>query len=187
MIHLGIVESYSSIQKNIERKIDDKRCIVRAQKMIKNGLKQIEIKITKGKSKNSDLFGMRENRARSVVAVVDDDMFIRKTVSSFLNSVSEVHEFEDAPSFLEQYAKVNPDIVILDIHLPKTNGLDVIDQVVDEDSNAFILISSADSTAENVQKAIDNGAAGFLAKPVHKKRLMDYTQKCLTFSDLAAF
>jgi len=182
VIRLGVVESYSAIQETIEEKIDDKRCSVRAQKMTKNGLKQIQINLSDGKSTNSKLFKMREERESPVIMVVDDDMFIRKTVSSYISQIAEVHEFPDATQALKAYSRINPDIVVLDIHLPDMSGLDVIKNLINEDSNAFILISSSDSTMENVQVAIDKGAAGFLAKPIQKERLLDYSEKCITFT-----
>jgi len=183
IIRLGEIESYSEVQNRVSEKMNDKRCSVRAQKMTNNGLKQIQINLTEGVSKNSALFKEREERDESVIMVVDDDMFIRKTVMSLLKSVATAYEVEDAKDALENYKKFNPDVVIMDIHMPNSNGLDVIKQIIEEDANAFILISSSDSTKENVMKAIKEGAAGFLAKPLQKEKLFEFTDQCITFTN----
>ena len=79
------------------------------------------------------------------------------------------------------YKEVNPDVVILDIHLPNQNGLDIIEKLNHLDSSAFIIISSSDSIKENVLKAIGLGAIGFLAKHIQKNKLFSLFNQCITF------
>lgn len=181
IIKLGPIENYSEIQNTIEKNIGDKRCSVRAQKMTSNGLKQIQINITDGVSKKSNFFKIRENRSEKIIMVVEDDMFIRKTMNSLLSNIAETVEVADGKDAVEQYKRCNPDIVIMDIHMPDSNGLEVIEQIMHEDSNAFILISSADSIRKNVLIAMEKGAAGFLAKPIQKEKIFGYIEQCITF------
>ena len=183
VIRLGRVKNYSDLQDNIEQNIKGKRCKVLARKMSASGLKKIQINLLESVNTNvgNKLFIEREDRERNIILVADDDMFIRKTLKSLLQGVSEIHEVDKGDAVLPIYKKINPDIVLLDIHMPNENGLDVIENLNKEDSSVFILVSSSDAIRSNVLKAMERGAIGFLAKPVRKDKLFMYLEQCITF------
>lgn len=184
IMKLGEVTSYSEVKNNVETSLDNKKCRVLAKKMSANGLKQVQIDLSsKGDSKGKiDLFKAREGRDKNVIMVVDDDMFVRKSVCSLLSGISETIEVPDGTKALSEYIRTNPDIVILDIHMPNKSGLDVINEISNEDSNAFIVVSSSDSIRENVLEAVQRGAVGFLAKPIKKEKIFNYIDQCISFT-----
>lgn len=182
VIRLGENTNYSEIQNDIENKLDDKRCRVLAKKMSANGLKQIQINLSDSTSRRDNkLFQAREVREENVVLIIDDDMFIRKTLGKLLDKYATCQGLATCTGIIEEYNSVNPDIVILDIHMPDGNGIEILKEINDIDSNAFIVMSSSDSVKENVLSAMQNGALGFLAKPVEKEKLMKYLEQCITF------
>ena len=81
---------------------------------------------------------------------------------------------------LKFYHEHNPDILFLDIHMPGRTGLDLINEILEIDPDAYIIILSADSSADNVVKAINKGAIGFLSKPPAKDRMQQYINQCIT-------
>ena len=182
VIRLGEVNNYSDIQNEIENKLDDKRCRVLAKKMSSNGLKQIQINLSdSGSRSNNLLFKAREARDENVVMIIDDDMFIRKTLGKLLDKYATCQGLSTCTGLIEEYKEANPDVVILDIHMPDGNGIEILKEINDVDNNAFVIMSSSDSVKENVLSAVQNGALGFLAKPVEKEKLMKYLEQCITF------
>ncbi len=182
VIRLGEVSSYSDVQNEIESKLDDKRCRVLAKKMSANGLKQIQINLSDAGSRSDNLlFKTRESREENVVLIIDDDMFIRKTLGKLLEKNATCQDLATCKNVIDEYKKINPDVVILDIHMPDGNGIEILKAINEIDSNAFVIMSSSDSIKENVLNAIQNGALGFLAKPVEKEKLMKYLEQCITF------
>jgi two-component system, OmpR family, response regulator len=84
--------------------------------------------------------------------------------SKFVNSLSE------AGPALET---LHPEILILDNHLPDGYGLDYIHLVKQRHPDTkIVMITAHDSTAER-QKAFDEGADVFIAKPVNKQLILD--------------
>lgn len=183
IMRLGEVESYTQVKDNVEKHLDNKKCRVLAKKMSANGLKQIQIDLSeRGNAKSGNhLFEVREERVKNIVLVVDDDAFIRKSVCSLFSNDAETVEVDSGEKALEQYLRINPDVVILDIHMPGKNGLEIVHEICDQDSNAFIIVSSSDAVKENVLKAIEGGAVGFLAKPIQKEKMKRYLEKCITY------
>ena len=89
-------------------------------------------------------------------------------------------EAEDSSQVMSQYLARNPDIIFLDIHMPGKSGLELIKDIMEIDPDAVIIVLSADSSAENVMKALEEGAAGFLSKPPSKNKIQDYMSQCIT-------
>jgi len=70
----------------------------------------------------------------------------------------------DAASALEVVKTKKPDVVALDISLPKTNGLDLIAQLKSVSPDSKILILTMYEDRQYVKRALDNGAMGYLPK-----------------------
>lgn len=188
IIRMGEVKKYSDLKRDVEDKLKDQQCRVIVKPMTKAGLKQVEFNLSDlvGETVGNKMFEQREVREPNKVIIADDDEFVRKTLVTYLNGLAELHEVESGEQVYKKYIEINPDILILDIHMPNKNGLDTITEVLEADPDSFIVISSADSVKENVLTAISNGAIGFLAKPIQKNRLNEYLRQCITFKRKAA-
>jgi len=108
-------------------------------------------------------------------------MFIRRATKSLLSKFSTCYDLENGEGVLDTYKKINPDIVILDIHMPGKTGIQILEEINEIDSSAFVIISSSDAIKENVLNAMNKGAVGFLVKPLNKEKLMEYLKQCITF------
>lgn len=108
----------------------------------------------------------------TTVLVIDDDRVIRMVVRDALESAGyAVLEAEDAESGIALAVDRSPDVVILDVMLPRVDGLAVLSDLVARGVRARVLVFSA-SGARNAERAMSLGAAGYLQKPFEIAELL---------------
>lgn len=183
LIRLGIVENYALMKSEIEKKMPNHCCRVLLRKMSAVGMKQIQIDLTKRDTAidlAENMYSQRASRKENVILIADDDTFIRKSMGALLASCGNIFDVDCGKDVVSAYLKHNPDILLLDIHMPDKTGLELIPDIVEVDSDAFIIVLSADSQKENVLKALELGAAGFLTKPPAKHKVQEYLSQCIT-------
>ncbi len=83
------------------------------------------------------------------------------------------HNAQQAKRYLI-YLLYAPDVVFLDNGLPDASGFDVLKQILLCDPDAFVVIFSSDDYPENITKARNEGAVGFVGKPFRKEQLQEY-------------
>ncbi|MHB8232689.1 MAG: response regulator [bacterium] len=101
------------------------------------------------------------------IVLVDDHYLMisgLKMIISGQEDLQVVGTANDAISAIETVKTKKPDIVLLDISLPKTNGLDLIARLKSESKDSKIIILTMYEDRQYVQKALDNGAMGYLPK-----------------------
>jgi two-component system, chemotaxis family, chemotaxis protein CheY len=115
------------------------------------------------------------------VLVVDDSALARRRARSILEEAGyEVAEAEDGMAAIESYYLAKPDIVLLDLVMKGMYGLDVLTKLREIDSDARVIVVSADvqdSSHELVQQA---GASGFLTKPLDSTAIIALLHKTLS-------
>ena len=182
VVHLGLINNYALLKSEFEDQMHTHSCRVIARKMSPVGLKQVQIDLSfKDEETDLSMYEERERRKKNVFLVADDDMFVRKTLSKLLSVYGEVIEVESGGSVKPSYLEHNPDIVFLDIHMPGQSGLEIVNSLIDIDTDAFLIMISADSSRENVLEAVSCGAVGFLSKPLIKEKVREYLSQCITF------
>lgn len=100
------------------------------------------------------------------ILIVDDHPAIRMAVSILLQQdehhiIAEVDNGVDAVSMARKH---HPDIVILDIGIPRLDGIEVIKRIKEIDSKINIIILSAQSTHHIMVRCLQAGANGFISK-----------------------
>jgi DNA-binding NtrC family response regulator len=101
------------------------------------------------------------------ILVIDDDALIRKTLSSHLAKQGfDVRTAEDGESGLRAYDDREPDLVLLDIRLPDTDGLDVLRQIKERGGRSSVLIMTAYDDMKTTVEAVKLGAFEYLVKPL---------------------
>jgi FixJ family two-component response regulator len=102
---------------------------------------------------------------KPVVFVVDDDISVRESLELLIrNEGWDPLLFESARDFLARSSTTAPSCLILDLHLPDLNGLDLQRQISSETSTPIIFITGFGDVPTSV-KAMKAGAAEFLTKP----------------------
>lgn len=115
--------------------------------------------------------------AKKKILIVDDEEAILKILSIKLRvSGYDVIAASDGRKGLELVRSEKPDLVVLDVILPKMNGLQVLEKL-QERSNLPIIAFSA--RPENAQKVISLGADDFIAKPFDVDALIKRIEKLL--------
>lgn len=116
------------------------------------------------------------------IMIVDDSNFARKMMKDIL--VSEgyeiIGEFESGSASVEEYTRLKPDLVTMDIIMHEMNGLDALEQILSIDPNARVIIVSFMNNIDSIKKALQNGALDFVTKPFSRERLVDAVKKALS-------
>lgn len=100
------------------------------------------------------------------ILVVDDSAMSRRSLKRVLEANGYlVIEAEDGITALEKYHLEHPDVVMLDMLMKGMYGLDVLARLREMDSNARVIIVTADIQNSTKEMAVEGGALGFVNKP----------------------
>jgi two-component system, NarL family, response regulator len=109
-----------------------------------------------------------ENRPAKIrILVVDDHMIVRvglRTVISEEDDMEVVAEAEDGPGALAAWETHRPDVILLDLRLPDVSGADLITRIRQRDPAAKILVLTSYDADEDIYRAVQAGARGYLLK-----------------------
>ncbi len=120
---------------------------------------------------------LRGVRHTPYVLVVEDDPLTRRIVANAFKDNYALVTAQTAHDAVAQYLLCAPDIVFLDIGLPDVSGFAVLNQIVSLDPDAYVVMFSGNSYLDNVTKALNGGAAGFIAKPFKRDKLTHYIEQ----------
>jgi DNA-binding NarL/FixJ family response regulator len=101
--------------------------------------------------------------------LVDDHLVLRQALTEVLagkGKYSVVGEASDGLELLDLLPSARPDIIIMDLAMPKANGLTTIEELRRRGVTAPILVLSADESDKSIRAALKAGARGFLPKQV---------------------
>lgn len=119
----------------------------------------------------------RQTRTDLRMLVVEDQKFSRLMLKNFLAKNYAVAMAESGEEALAIYVATAPDIVFLDIELPKISGHQVRDLLVKLDPGAFIAMVTANNSRQDVATSMKGGAKGFIVKPYTKEKIFDVIDK----------
>jgi len=125
----------------------------------------------------SSLTMRREMRDDVEIMIVEDDPFSQKLVSNALNEKYSYSMTADGQGAVMNYIAKAPDVLFLDIGLPDIDGHTVLKKIFELDPHAYVVMFSGNGDKENVMKAIQLGAKGFVGKPFTKDKLFQYLKK----------
>jgi len=100
--------------------------------------------------------------------VVDDSVFARKNLGRMIESFGgEVAgEAGDGCTAITEYARVKPDIVLMDVTMPQMEGIEAVERIVRQNPDARIVMVSSVGYQDNILAALQKGARHFVQKPV---------------------
>jgi len=113
--------------------------------------------------------------------IVDDSMLMRKVVERSLaeKKFTVVGSAADGAEGLRIFKEQLPDLVTLDISMPKMDGLTCLQEMLKVKKDAKILMISSQTDNLTVQEALDKGASGVLAKPFNTAQIMEKVNEIL--------
>lgn len=116
----------------------------------------------------------------SKILVIDDDSSIRESLELYL--AEEGYEVNTAPTGTEglnEFVRILPDVVILDIRLPDIDGFTVLEDLLEDDENVKVIMITAHHDMETTIKAMKEGAFDYIHKPINVDELDIAIRKAL--------
>jgi DNA-binding NarL/FixJ family response regulator len=101
------------------------------------------------------------------ILTVDDHPLMRAGVASFLATepgLQVVAEAANGEEALEKYRELRPDLVLMDLSMPVMDGLEATQAILEEFPDARIIVLTTYSGDEDVHRALDAGAVGYVLK-----------------------
>jgi FixJ family two-component response regulator len=118
------------------------------------------------------------DRSRLRVAVIDDDESVRKALKRLLRAANlDADTYASGREFLDSLASRVPDCVVLDLHMPGMNGLDVQRQLAASVRRVPIVIITGHDEPQARAQCLAAGAAAYLRKPLDDEALLDAIER----------
>ena len=101
------------------------------------------------------------------IMIADDHSMIREGLKSLLElegDIQVIAEAEDGVDCLEKLKICTPDVLLLDINMPRKNGLEVLQTLKSSKSKVKVLVLTVHNEVEYLMKAVDIGVDGYILK-----------------------
>jgi len=129
----------------------------------------------------------KDNQAARYL-IVDDSVFARKSLAKMVESFGGqvAGEAGDGCTAITEYARTNPDIVLMDITMPQMEGIEAVERIVQEHPDARIVMVSSVGYQDNILAALQKGARHFVQKPVKPDALYEIIRYVLNDDGVAS-
>jgi two-component system chemotaxis response regulator CheY len=109
------------------------------------------------------------------VLIADDAAYMREMLRDILSQggYEIVAEASDGDEAVQAYREHSPDLVTLDIVMPRKSGLDALREIIAEDPSASVVICSALGQEALVKDMMNSGAKGYLVKPFKPDQVLE--------------
>jgi len=115
--------------------------------------------------------------------IVDDFSTMRRIVRGLLKEIgyNNAEEAEDGAVALNMLRNAKFDFVVSDINMPNMNGFELLNEIKKDDSlkHLPVLMVTAEARKEDIVRAAQDGAAGYIVKPFTKATLEEKVQKIM--------
>ena len=107
------------------------------------------------------------------ILVVDDDAVFLKLVEKVLATAGhQVHTADDGQEALRQVFQQRPNLVLLDVVMPKMDGYQVCSRIREVSDIPVIMLTGQQTSEDDIVRGLDHGADEYLVKPVGNKELL---------------
>jgi FixJ family two-component response regulator len=114
------------------------------------------------------------------VTVVDDDDQVRESLAALVQSMNlDVECYASGQEFLDKYSATRPGCVVLDLRMPQTSGLEVIEELSARNIQVPIIMISGHGDIPAAVSAMKAGAVDFFEKPYRGAALMEAVRSAL--------
>jgi len=104
----------------------------------------------------------------SKILIIDDASFMRSVLKDIIKSnglASEIFEAGDGIEGVKTFLKIKPDLVTMDVNMPKADGIQALRAILKIDPTAKVIMISSVEEKHIVQDAIKLGARDYVVKP----------------------
>ena len=101
------------------------------------------------------------------IMIADDSDAIRLVLKDILaiGEYTDISEACDGEESVNLYKEIKPDLVLLDLAMPKKDGLTVVQEIIQFDPNAKIILITASDDQKTIQQCLASGASSYVSKP----------------------
>ncbi len=119
--------------------------------------------------------------ANPVVLTIDDDQAVRESLANFLEDFGYgVLQAEDGEHGLEVFAAEHPDLILVDLRMPRMDGLQVLARIQELSPETPVMVVSGAGDIRDVVEALRRGAWDYLVKPIQDMNILLHSvQTCL--------
>lgn len=110
----------------------------------------------------------------SKILVVDDASFMRSVLKDIIKSnglASEIFEAGDGIEGVKTYQKIKPDLVTMDVNMPRADGIQALRAILKIDPKAKVIMITSVEEKHIVQDAIKLGARDYVVKPFDRSNV----------------
>ncbi len=116
------------------------------------------------------------------ILICDDEEGIRESLKLILEKDYDLAFATNGNEAINTLKKNPIDIVIMDIKMPRIDGIETIRKLKELQPNLKILIASGYKSAETAQEAVKAGASNYIVKPFERKEVLTAVQKLISSS-----
>ena len=116
------------------------------------------------------------------ILIVDDTLFMRTLLKNILFSGGHdiVGAAGDGDEAIAKYQELKPDLVTMDVVMPKVNGIEALKGIRAIDPNAKVVMCTAVGQEQMVKLAIKTGAKGYIVKPFQAPKVLEEIKNVLS-------
>src|SRR5215217_7259195 len=125
---------------------------------------------------------MEQGIPRAKVLVVDDHAFMRVAINAILtmdSSLEVVGEAKDGQEAIERCRELCPDLILMDVSMPRMNGLEATRKLKTQSPETSVLILTVHADHSLLMDAVKAGAAGYVLKGEHPDHVLDAVRAVL--------
>src|SRR5882757_8714015 len=115
-------------------------------------------------------------KSRIKVLIADDHSVVREGLVSLITRKADmtvIGEAANGREAVDLWRQHHPDVTLLDLRMPELNGVDVIKEIRGDDEKARVIVLTTFDGDEDIYRAIQAGAKGYLLKDAPREALMD--------------
>lgn len=116
------------------------------------------------------------------ILIVDDSVVSRNNLKTILKQGGHevIGEAGDGQDAYEKYLHLRPELVTMDITMPKVNGIESLKMIVGRDPRARVVMISALGQGTKILEALSSGAKHYVTKPFESGKVLDAVKETLS-------
>lgn len=125
-------------------------------------------------SLDRETYGSGSMNERIRVLLVDDHLLVRQGIRSLLSQEEQIEIVSEAGDGVEATLRArqyHPDVILMDLHMPRKSGIEATREILQEEPESKILILTGFADEDDVLDVIRAGAVGYLLKDTPSKEL----------------
>ncbi len=99
------------------------------------------------------------------ILIIDDEDNIRNLLKNILIDIADIYDAGNGGKGMQIFQKEKPDLILLDIMLPDTSGIELLQRIREQDKNVKIVMITAYETIKSVIDIMNINISGYITKP----------------------